>query len=83
MYSIEWKNKALRQLKRIDKDDQKSVVLAVGELRKWPDCRNVRTLSNRPGYRLRWGKYRIIFLIEKTVKIIFIEEVKKRDEQTY
>lgn len=48
MYSIEWKNKALRQLKRMDKDDQKFVVLAVGELRKWPDCRNIRTLSNLP-----------------------------------
>lgn len=45
-----------------------------------PKYKNIKQSS---GYRLRWGKYRIIFLIEKTAKIIFIEEVKKRDERTY
>ena len=33
--------------------------------------------------RLRIGNYRILFNFDDVVKIISIEEVKKRDERTY
>lgn len=34
-------------------------------------------------YRLRVGRYRVLFNCEEEIKIIRIEEVKKRDERTY
>jgi mRNA-degrading endonuclease RelE of RelBE toxin-antitoxin system len=35
------------------------------------------------GYRLRVGNYRILFDWDGGVKIVNIEEVKRRDEHTY
>ncbi len=83
MYSVEWTVKAFKQLKKINTENQKTIVIAVRELKKWPDCHNVKSLKNRQGYRLRVGRYRVIFDVQNTLKIITIEEVKKRDERTY
>jgi mRNA interferase RelE/StbE len=47
----------------------------------FPDCSNVKKLSDRNDYRLRVGKWRIIFTA--AAEIVCIEEVKKRDEHTY
>jgi mRNA interferase RelE/StbE len=83
MYSIEWTRQALKQLKRIQQQRQKQIVLAVRELQNWPDCQNIKSLKNRSGYRLRVGRYRVLFDVEDDLRIIEIEEVKKRDERTY
>ena len=39
--------------------------------------------ANRNGYRLRVGNYRVLFDAETEVRIIEIQEVKKRDSNTY
>jgi mRNA-degrading endonuclease RelE of RelBE toxin-antitoxin system len=84
MYQIEWNPKAFRQLKKIhDTKTLATIKTAVYSLQSWPNCPNVKKLRNRPGYRLRVGKWRIIFEIEQILKIIEIEEVKKRNEHTY
>ena len=83
MYSVEWTVKAFKQLKKINTKNQKTIVIAVRELKQWPDCHNVKSLKNHQGYRLRVGRYRVIFDVQNTLKIIIIEEVKKRDERTY
>jgi mRNA-degrading endonuclease RelE of RelBE toxin-antitoxin system len=47
-------------------------------------ARNVKALVNHAyGYRLRVGNYRVFFDFEGAVRIVSIEEVKKRDERTY
>jgi mRNA-degrading endonuclease RelE of RelBE toxin-antitoxin system len=84
MYQIEWNPKAFRQLKKIrDTKTLATIKTAVYSLQSWPNCPKVKKLRNRPGYRLRVGKWRIIFEIEQILKIIEIEEVKKRNEHTY
>ena len=46
--------------------------------------RNIKALSNHAhGYRLRVGSYRVFFDFDGAVRIVSIEEVKKRDERTY
>ena len=35
------------------------------------------------GFRMRVGNWRILFDVEDRIKIIMIQEVKKRDERTY
>ncbi len=46
--------------------------------------RNVKSLTNHEyGYRLRVGSYRVFFEFEGAVRIVSIEEVRKRDERTY
>lgn len=49
-----------------------------------PNVQNIKALINhQSGYRLRVGNYRILFDWDGGVKIVNIEEVKKRDEHTY
>jgi mRNA interferase RelE/StbE len=84
MYNIEWEKKALKQLSRLPLSDRKSINESVKKLSRWPDCQNVKALSTYDyQYRLRVGRYRIFFDIENILKILRIEEVKKRDERTY
>ena len=84
MNRIEWTAKARKQVMKIHRVMMEAVIVAVRELANWPDCRNVKALKGRDGYRLRVGRYRVLFTVhEGAVRIIRIEEVKKRDERTY
>jgi len=49
-----------------------------------PNCQQVKALKNhRYGYRKRVGQYRILFDWDGIVRIVSIEEVRKRNERTY
>ncbi len=84
MTRIEWTRKALKQAAALDKTKLPNIMRAVESLVNWPDCRNVKALTGRDGYRLRVGRYRVLFTVhEGAVRIILVEEVKKRDDRTY
>jgi mRNA interferase RelE/StbE len=84
MYKIEWRKKAYRQLKKIKASDTRVKIYdAVSALHNWPECPNIKKMKNRSEYRLRVGNWRIIFDVEQALRIIEIEEVKKRNESTY
>jgi mRNA interferase RelE/StbE len=82
MKRIVWRKKATRQLKKIKPDKTRTKILsAVNQLADFPDCPNVKRLKGQEQYRLRVGNWRIIFT--EDLKILHIEEVKKRNERTY
>jgi mRNA interferase RelE/StbE len=84
MFKIEWKLKAVRQLYKIKDIEVTSAIKdATYLLQNWPECPNTIKLKNRPLYRMRVGSWRIIFKIDQFVRIIEIQEVKKRNERTY
>ncbi|MBV8048964.1 MAG: type II toxin-antitoxin system RelE/ParE family toxin [Paludibacterium sp.] len=84
MNSIHWTPKAARQLRKLDKPAQRDVFEAVSDLANMPECRNIKALTGHPfGYRLRVGHYRVLFDWDGRLRIIEIQEVKKRDERTY
>jgi mRNA-degrading endonuclease RelE of RelBE toxin-antitoxin system len=84
MYCIDWKAKALKQLEKIDRQAREDIRGAVGRLSDWPNVQQVKKLVNHDcDYRLRVGNYRVIFDVLDAVRIIKIEEVKKRDDRTY
>lgn len=84
MNSIEWTKKATKQLLKIDRTNQQSIFQGVQGLKDFPDCVNVKALVNHDySYRLRIGRFRVFFEFISQIKIIRIEEVKKRDERTY
>jgi len=82
MKSIEWKQKALRQLRKI-KDEKSRVLIydAVSTLKTFPNCPNIKKLKDRSQYRLRVDHWRLIFT--DSLQILYVEEVKKRNEHTY
>jgi mRNA-degrading endonuclease RelE of RelBE toxin-antitoxin system len=82
MKQIQWQNRALRQLRKIQsKSERIKIKNAVRELESFPDCPGVKKLKHRDDYRLRVGRWRIIFTAQ--LEIILIEEIKKRNEHTY
>jgi mRNA interferase RelE/StbE len=84
MTAIHWTQKAVKQLRKLDRQDQVEIRDSVGTLAAMPDCRNVKSLTNHQhGYRLRVADYRVLFNWDGSIKVVEIEEVRKRDERTY
>lgn len=85
MNIINWTPKAAKQLRKlpgaaqIDIRDEVQAKLSV-----FPACPSVKRLTDHDyPYRLRVGNYRVFFDFDGRVKVVLIEEVKKRDERTY
>lgn len=86
MKTITWKNKARKQMKRIPRDYRAKILKSVAKLIAFPACEDldIKTLTNHDyGFRLRVARYRILFDNFETLRIIEIQEVKKRDDHTY
>jgi len=85
MYVIDWQKKARKQLDKIaDHHAKVEIKDAVGTLVDLPNAKQVKKLTNhRYDYRLRVGRYRVFFDVAETIRIVSIEEVKKRDDRTY
>jgi len=84
MNRIEWTTRALRQTRKLPPAEQANIADAVAALRDWPHVEQVKSLTGKSGYRLRVGRYRVLFTIHAGIPLVIrIEEVKKRDEHTY
>ena len=84
MVRVQWSRKAVKQMQKIAESDRQTLYVKAKEYRNFPNIRNIKHLKNHKyEYRLRIGNYRILFNFDDVVKIISIEEVKKRDERTY
>lgn len=85
MNTISWRTKALKQMRKLPAESGKAIRESVSaELTDLSQARNVKKLTQHAfGYRLRVGNYRVFFEFDGAVRIVTIEEVKKRDEQTY
>ena len=85
MNIIDWKPKATKQLLKLQASTRTAILSAVdSELVDLSRARNVKKLVNHDyGFRLRVGDYRVMFDYDGYVRIVSIEEVRKRDEQTY
>jgi mRNA interferase RelE/StbE len=82
--SINWTTKAVRQLRKLGRQHQVAIRDGVGTLVAMPYCQNIVHLTNHPhGYRLRIGDFRVLFNWDGEIKVVEIEEVRKRDERTY
>jgi mRNA-degrading endonuclease RelE of RelBE toxin-antitoxin system len=85
MYVIDWKNKAQKQLAKIDGRETRDTIYETSQtLSNFPTVEHVKKLTNHKyQYRLKVGRFRVFFDVSDVVRIIHIEEVKKRDDRTY
>lgn len=82
--TIIWSLKAAKQLRKLDPQHQKPIRDGVETLKGMPDCTNIKQLKGETyGYRLRVGNFRVMFDFDGKVRIVSIQEVKLRNEQTY
>ncbi len=86
MNEILWHNRARKQMKKIPVHYREAILENVDQLAVFPMCEqlDITELKNHKyDYRLRVGRYRVLFNHASAVKVIEIQEVKKRDERTY
>lgn len=86
MNEIRWKQRAAKQLRKLQQQEAATIVDKVGILQSFPECgcADIKPLVNHNyGYRLRVGRYRVLFDHDDEIRVISIEEVKKRDGRTY
>jgi mRNA-degrading endonuclease RelE of RelBE toxin-antitoxin system len=84
MNQVVYSRRAAKQLRKLQPSDSKTVRSECNKLVSMPDCANVKALVDHEyQYRLRVGNFRVFFDFDGVARIVSIEEVKKRDEQTY
>lgn len=84
MNDIQWTTKAFRQLRKLPQRHQIQIRDAVSELTAMPEVNHVKALKQHTAeYRMRVGRFRVLFDWNKGIKVVSIIEVKKRDERTY
>ncbi len=95
-YDVQWQKKATKQLLKLMPLMQKRITAAVEVLKDSQTWTNVKALTNHQySHRLRVGDYRVLFDADTSpeleaapdepeeIRILDIQEVKKRDEKTY
>lgn len=88
MAEIKWANRAAKQLRNVDSRYFDRIVDKINALQQFPDIQadilELKGSQNKGRYRMRVGFYRVLFeIVNDEPKIIEIQEIKKRDEQTY
>ncbi len=76
-YEIIFSDKALRQLKNLEKIVQRRIIAVLERIRIRPET-YVTKLIGDPGYKLRVGDYRIIMSIDNKKIIILVLKVGHR-----
>jgi len=78
-YTVEYENKAFKSLMNIPKKERISIKNAIDQLAIDPAAkRNVKKLLNRPGYRLRVGKFRVLYEVDFRSEEILIVSIGHR-----
>ncbi len=70
-YEIIFSDKALRQLKKLEKNIQERIIAVLERIRVRPES-YVTKLVGDPGYKLRVGDYRVIMDIDNKILRILI-----------
>lgn len=71
-----------KQLAAVSQDDRGLVVTRIRNLAEQPRPKGIKTLA-RDVYRLRIGRYRVIYKILQKEEVILIGKIALRTERTY
>ncbi|MBO4303835.1 MAG: type II toxin-antitoxin system RelE/ParE family toxin [Lentisphaeria bacterium] len=87
-YAIEITRRAQKQAMKIQQQDRVRIFAGIRNLSDSETWGDVRKLVNHEyGYRLRVGRYRVLFNATADLMIevneITVEEIRKRDDRTY
>ncbi len=82
-YLVELRRVVRQQLDAIGKQNYQAIAEVISSLESIPRPPRVKKLVGSDFWRIRVGKYRIIYSINDEEKLIVITRVVKRDEGTY
>ena len=72
-----------KDTRRIPHRDRKRIDQVILALAPNPRPHNSKKLTEKEGYRIRVGDYRILYMIDDENKVVVIYRVKIRSEKTY
>lgn len=78
-YSVEWAKPALKELRKLDNQTQQRIWLSIDNL--LINKANIKKLTDRVNeWKLRVGDYRVILVMDRVSKKIFITHIKHRKD---
>lgn len=81
MYALRFSTTALKALRKAPADVVGRIRTKLDELARDPfTAANVKKLTSHPGYRLRVGDWRVIYLIQKEEVVIQVVDIGQRKE---
>jgi mRNA interferase RelE/StbE len=81
MYALRFSTAALKALRKAPPDVAGRIRTKLDELAQDPFAApNVKKLTNHPGYRLRVGDWRVLYLIQQEEVVIQVVEIGQRKE---
>ena len=79
MYTLAYSKQAARALMRMPSNTANTIRAKLLELVQDPiAARNVKKLADHPGYRLRVGDWRILYLLDNGKLIVYVAEIGAR-----
>lgn len=79
-YSIKILKSAQKELSRINKKDQQTIITEIQKLADNPRPVNCKKLTGREAWRIRTGNYRIIYEINDTILTILVVTIGHRKD---
>ena len=70
MFNIEWKENAIKELAKLERNLNSRIYKKVNSLKENFNSVDIKRLQNSDLFRLRVGDYRVLFEIEKNIIII-------------
>ena len=82
-YQVLLRQDADRELDKLTEPNRKAVVIAIISLQENPRPSGVKKLIDSVFWRIKVGKFRVIYSINDDKKVVLIVRVCKRNERTY
>ena len=81
MFELRLSQAALRSLRKAPREVAQRIRRRLDELAVDPFCMpNVKKLTGHPGYRLRVGDWRVLYLVERQILVVQVIEIGHRRE---
>jgi len=81
MYKITFSKQADKALRKMPRNTALIIAKKIKELAENPKrMRNIKKLTDHPGYRMRVGDWRVVYMVKEEEVLIHIVKIKSRGE---
>ena len=78
VYSVQIERKALKFISKLEAAPRKQISKAIDSLSEDPRPPGARKLTNRPGWRVRCGDYRLLYGIDDAILSVCVAAIDHR-----
>ncbi len=71
MFNLEWKESAIKEVKKLEKSISSRIYKKIDELRYGFQSKDIKKIKGEDKLRLRIGDYRILFSVERNTVVIW------------